>query len=153
MHCILEHYLDAIDCAGTVHQLRDAMAMLAGSHGLNSFAYLGLPNISGKKSRLISNYDELWTGHCTAQTYHLCDPVILNAMRRCDPFNWGVDFVRISETTRKFFREAADFGINCGHTIPILNWRGDFDALHQRQDQLRLSRRRILQRQGRWIRK
>lgn len=129
MHRVLEQYLDALDCAGNLHQLRDAMGTLAANHGLNSFAYLGLPNSSGKKPNLISNYDELWTGHYSAQSYHLRDPVIINVRRCPDPFNWGADFAQTSEIARKFFSEAADFGITYGHTIPILNWRGSTGAM------------------------
>ncbi len=124
MHRILEQYLDALDCAGTEQQLRNAMAVLAGNHGLYSFAYLCLPRALDRKICLISTYSEQWTSHYSKQNYHLFDPVIVQAKRCGDPFNWGADFGKANVQNRTFFRQAADFGIHCGHTVPIRNWRG-----------------------------
>ena len=123
MDRLLKAYLDSIQSAGNVDQLRDALTAVAASLGLHSVAYLALSKAD--KPLLISNYNPDWTMHYVAQGYHLFDPVIRKSLRYPMPFGWGPDFVSPNSlpAIRRFFYEAADFGIRYGHTFPSGQWR------------------------------
>jgi|SRR6185437_1010216 len=118
---ILKAYPDRIQSAGNVDQLRAALVEMAAGLGLHSVAYLALSRTG--KPLLISNYDPGWTSHYVEQGYHLFDSVIRKSLRCFSPF--GPDFVRpeIPPHIRRFFCEAADFGIRFGHTFPGGQWR------------------------------
>jgi len=123
MDRILKAYLDSIQSAGNVDQLRDALTAIAASLGLHSVAYLALTPTDAPL--LISNYDPGWTTHYVARGYHLFDPVIRKSFRCTNAFGWGPDFIRPDSppAVRRFFYEAADFGIRYGHTFPSGQWR------------------------------
>ena len=123
MDRLLKAYLDSIQDAGTVDQLRDALTAVASSLGLHSVAYLALTQAT--KPLLISNYNPAWTTRYVEQGYHLFDPVIRKSLRYPKPFGWGPDFVSPNSppAIRRFFCEAADFGICYGHTFPSGLWR------------------------------
>ncbi len=123
MDRILKAYLDSIQSAGNVDQLRDALTAIAASLGLHNVAYLALTRTDAPL--LISNYNPGWTAHYVARGYHLFDPVIRKSFRCAHAFGWGPDFVRPDSppAVRRFFYEAADFGISYGHTFPSGQWR------------------------------
>src|SRR6185437_15813457 len=123
MDRILKAYLDNLQSAGNVDQLCNALVEVAASLGLNAVAYLALS--SSDKPFLISNYNSAWTGHYIAQGYHLFDPIIRKSLRYPMPFGWGPDIIgaNCAPALRRFFGEAADFGICYGHTFPSGQWR------------------------------
>jgi DNA-binding CsgD family transcriptional regulator len=123
MDRILKAYLDSIQNAGSVDQLRSALIEVASHLGLSSVAYLALSG--SDKPLLISNYNASWTSHYVAHGYHLFDPVIRKSLWCPNPFGWGPDCVRPNSlpAIRRFFHEAADFGIRYGHTFPSGQWR------------------------------
>ncbi len=87
MDRLLKSYLDSIQSAGSVDQLRDALTTIAASLGLHSVAYLALTRAD--KPLLISNYNSGRTTHCVARGYHLFDPVIRKSFRCTNSFGWG----------------------------------------------------------------
>lgn len=137
MDRLLKAYLDGIQGAGTVDQLRDALTAVAASLGLCSVAYLALTQ--GAKPLLISNYNPGWTNRYIERGYHLFDPVIRKSLRCSSPFGWGPDFVSPNSppAIRHFFYEAADFGICYGHTFPSGLWRCGRAAMTFATDQRR----------------
>ena len=131
MEHILQAFLDDLELAGNIHQLRDVLAGVAVGLGFGSYAYLALANSPYKRPRLISNYDIHWTDHYLAKRYEQRDPVILRSLHDPKPFEWGPDTVSsgASVWVRNFFHEAAGFGIHAGLTIPMGRWRGGRAAL------------------------
>ncbi len=81
MECVLQAFLDDLEGAGNIQQLRDTLTALTLGLGLKSYAYLALSNSPYRRPRLISNYDMRWTGHYLDQGYHKSDPIILRALR------------------------------------------------------------------------
>lgn len=129
MDRLLKAYLDGIQTAGNLEQLRAALTAVAASLGLHSVAYLTLTR--SDKPLLISNYNPEWTGHYIARGYHLFDPVIRKSLRYPSAFGWGADLIRPESplAIRRFFCEAGDFGIRYGHTFPSGQWRGSQAAM------------------------
>ena len=80
---------------------------------------------------LISTYPSAWTDHYLRNHYERLDPVIHQATRNVEPFEWGfeVDTIVTSERQRELFEEAAQFGIRRGYTIPIHDARGPIAAV------------------------
>lgn len=131
MECVLQAFLDDIELAGNIHQLRGVLATIIAGLGLGSYAYLALNNCPSRKPRLISSYDTRWTDHYLAKHYEQRDPVIVRSLHYPEPFEWGPDTAWSGTSTwiRNFFHEAASFGIHAGLTIPMGRWQGGRAAL------------------------
>jgi DNA-binding CsgD family transcriptional regulator len=131
MEYIFQAFLDELELAGNIHQLRDVLAAVAVGIGLGSYAYLALANSPSKRPSLISSYDIRWTDHYLAKRYEQRDPVIVRSLRDPKSFEWGPDTVwsGTSIWVRNFFHEAASFGIHAGLTIPMGRWQGGRAAL------------------------
>ncbi|WP_352493487.1 LuxR family transcriptional regulator [Mesorhizobium sp. M0118] len=110
---------------------RSALANVTSQLDLLAFAYLSLPPRSNDKPTLISNYPTPWTARYLEHQYQSVDPVILHARFGGFPFRWGsaLPGLQPSEAQQRVFDEAAQFGICCGVTIPIIDLRGNFAAM------------------------
>lgn len=129
MHRILQNFLDDLQTAGSAKQLCQTLGRVATGMDLPTFAYIAIPATTGRQPRLITNYAGSWRKHYVEQRYETCDPVVLHSIRQPRPFTWGRDFGSGNQFTRKFFDEAASYGICYGYTIPIHHWHGRFAAL------------------------
>ncbi|MGY3079383.1 hypothetical protein ACVWZZ_005791 [Bradyrhizobium sp. LM6.10] len=97
---------------------QQSMADIAEALNLSSFAVLHFLIIQGGPPTLISIRDP---GQHTIFKYASVDPVVREAIRYNQPFQWGLGFglpVR-SEREREIFEEAVKFGIRYGFTFPI----------------------------------
>ncbi len=94
MEFVLQAFLDDLELAGNLQQLRDVLTAFAVGLGLGSYAYLALANLPSGRPRLISNYDTRWTDHYLAQRYERRDPVILRSLHDPKPFEWGPNTVQ-----------------------------------------------------------
>lgn len=131
MEYILQAFIDDLELAGNVHQLRDVLAAVTIGLGLGRYAYTALANSPSRRPKLISSYDIRWTDHYLAKHYEQRDPVIVRSLRDPKPFEWGPEIVSsgASAWVRNFFNEAASFGIHAGLTIPMGRWQGGRAAL------------------------
>jgi LuxR family transcriptional regulator, activator of conjugal transfer of Ti plasmids len=131
MQKVFEAFLDRLTESVDDVDLRGAMAAAASELDLRMFAYLLLPSQPADRPRLISNYPARWTSHYLRNHYQKVDPVILHAQCGGCPFRWGSVFGRngSSPTQQQLFDEAAEFGICCGLTIPVVDRRGDTAAM------------------------
>jgi DNA-binding CsgD family transcriptional regulator len=113
----VDHLLESPDSSALHTALKDA----AGALDLHTFAYLSPPRGPNGKTSLISNYPPSWTTHYLSNRYEMVDPVIIQAVRDPEPFEWGPELRTkgLLEVQRQFFDEAAQFGIRSGYTIPI----------------------------------
>lgn len=126
MHRIFQGFIDRLADSVNEASLGDAMAEAAAALGLPTFAYLCMPQTRVDEPRLISTYPRPWTVHYVESRYERLDPVIRRALSVPEPFEWGLhtSLGRLSKSQRRFFDEAACFGIRCGLTIPIHDGRG-----------------------------
>src|SRR5260370_42512328 len=121
MHRVFQNFIDRLSSAQTADGLHAALADASAALDLSCFAYLVVPRDQGPTARLISNYPAAWTKHYLKRHYERFDPVIILALARSEPFEWGLGLEPriLSEKHRELFEEAAKFGINYGFTIPI----------------------------------
>ena len=131
MHRIFQAFIDRLSNAGDVETLETSMAEAAAALDLSCFAYLSMASRLDSIPRLISNYPTVWTKHYLQNRYERFDPVILQALDRPEPFEWGlgVESTTPSEPQQELFEEAARFGIRSGFTIPIHDARGPIAAV------------------------
>lgn len=130
MYRIFQSFIDELTSSADAETLRAAMVTAAKALQLPCFAYLALPSHAKGSPVLISTYPPGWTAHYLGQRYQRFDPVIIDALRRTEPFQWGGDRVRSRSLAQKqLFDEAATFGIRCGFTIPIHNPHGPVAAV------------------------
>jgi DNA-binding CsgD family transcriptional regulator len=76
-----------------------------------------------KPSGRIWTYPKAWEEHANASGYALISPTRMTAMRLRRPFNWfeAVAQSTLSEAQRRIYREAAEFSIGLGLTVPIIS--------------------------------
>ncbi|WP_394890370.1 autoinducer binding domain-containing protein [Mesorhizobium sp. AaZ16] len=131
MQIVFETFVEKLSESVDEADFREAMAGTAAYLDLLTFAYLSLPPQPSGKPRLISNYPASWTAHYLQNRYQKIDPVIMRARCGGCPFRWGSDMggVMTSPVQQRLFDEAAEFGIRCGLTIPIVDRRGCFAAV------------------------
>jgi DNA-binding CsgD family transcriptional regulator len=115
------------------------MAEASAALDLSSFAYLSVPERAGESPQLVSNYPSAWTKFYLRHRYVRFDPVIIRALDRPEPFEWGlgVELHALSDPQRELFEEAAKYGIRYGFTIPIHDGRGPIAAVTFASDERR----------------
>jgi LuxR family transcriptional activator of conjugal transfer of Ti plasmids len=146
MYRHFQKYIDCLSDASDPDTLRDAMAEAAAVHHLSCFAYMSMPHHPGGVPQLISNYPPAWTTHYLRSHYERFDPVIVQALRNPEPFEWGfeVGLSAPSEPQRELFEEAAKFGIRCGFTVPVHDRRGPIAAVTFAADERRPQFERLI---------
>ncbi|WP_352779821.1 autoinducer binding domain-containing protein [Mesorhizobium sp. M0913] len=131
MQIVFETFLEKLSVSVDEGDFLGALADVASGLDLLTFAYFSLPPGSNGKPMLISNYPALWTARYLENRYQNVDPVIVRASYGDPTFRWGFDLnsFDLSGPQLRFFEEAAQFGICCGVTIPIIDRRGSFAAM------------------------
>jgi LuxR family transcriptional activator of conjugal transfer of Ti plasmids len=138
MHRIFQNFIDCLSSASTSDALRDGMSQAAAGLDLSCFAYLSMPDKKGGEAGVISNYPSAWTARYLQRHYERLDPVISRALRRPEPFEWGLGVGSLARPkSQELFEEAAKFGIRYGFTIPIHNDRGPIAAVTFAADERR----------------
>jgi Autoinducer binding domain. len=73
---------------------------------------------------IYSSYPQEWLNHYKQNNYANTDFVHLTAQNKLLPFSWGeFSTHQITTEQRNIFREARDFNINAGITIPLIKER------------------------------
>jgi LuxR family transcriptional activator of conjugal transfer of Ti plasmids len=138
MYRIFQNFIDCLLSASNSDALRDAMSQAAAALDLSCFAYLSMPDNSGGRAGLISNYPLAWTTHYLQKHYERFDPVIIQALGHPEPFQWGLEVGSLAPSkSQELFEEAARFGIRYGFTIPIHNDSGPVAAVTFAADERR----------------
>lgn len=151
MHRVFQTFIDRLAESGDATALRAAMSEAAAAVDLHSFAYLSVPSEPGAKPGLISTYPAGWTRYYLQNHYERVDPVVTQARRSLEPFEWGPEAggMRLARRQQQFFDEAAEFGIRCGFTIPIHDGRGPIAAVTFATDIRRPAFRDCVEKHGR----
>ncbi|TIL82270.1 MAG: LuxR family transcriptional regulator [Mesorhizobium sp.] len=130
MRAAFERFLERLSESVDEADLLSAMADVASGFDLLAFAYLSLPPPPNSKPTLISNYPASWTARYLTNRYQSVDPVIVRARSGGCTFQWGSDMIGTERASgAEVFEEAAQFGICCGVTFPIIDGRGNFAAM------------------------
>ena len=139
MHRVFQDFIDLLSAAEDLQDFSKAMADTAAALDLSCFAYLARQRAEDGKPRLISTYPAQWTTHYLSSNYQIIDPVIGEALKTPEPFQWGVDFRSRSNSMaqQQLFDEAAQFGIRFGFTVPIHDRQGLAAALTFASDERR----------------
>jgi LuxR family transcriptional regulator, activator of conjugal transfer of Ti plasmids len=121
-------FQELVDSIVTAHDDRDferIAARAAARLGFRWFAYLKIVDGAPK---LISSYPKSWTSRYFDLHYERLDPIVQRARLDHDLFGWtsGMAVPQGTKEQRRFFEEAASFGIQGGVTIPI---RGGFGGM------------------------
>lgn len=146
MRRLFQSFVDGLADSKDSDSLQQSMTEIATALDLCCFAYLSLPSAPKAEPLLISTYPSSWTAHYLRNHYERFDPVIVQALRYPQPFEWGVG-VRspaYSELERGLFEEAAKFGIRHGFTIPVHDSKGAVAALTFAADEQRARFKRTI---------
>lgn len=146
MHRIFQTFIDRLYEGTEALALRTAMAESAAALDLHYFAYLCVPTRSAADTQYVSTYPSGWTSYYLDNRYQHLDPVVGQARRDTEPFEWGPDIgsTRLSKRQRQLFDEAAQFGIRYGLTIPIHDGRGPIAAVTFATDERRAAFQRTI---------
>jgi LuxR family transcriptional activator of conjugal transfer of Ti plasmids len=151
MHRIYQQFIDRLASAGDTTAFAETMAITANALDLSCFAYLALPSIVSKKPLVLSTYPPNWVAHYLRNHYERLDPIIAQALRNAEPFRWGLDLspTRPSPVQQEFLKEASEFGIRFGFTVPIHDGHGPVAALTFSVDQRRPDFERCIEKHAR----
>lgn len=113
----LEHLTEQVSLAVDEKAVKAVLQNLAHEAGFELFTYVSL---QANTHKILSNYPEVWQQRYLDEFYVSVDPVMLGARLKPDPFAWSNPTAgRLTKRQRKFFSEAAEFGIQSGISIPI----------------------------------
>jgi DNA-binding CsgD family transcriptional regulator len=147
MHRVFQAFIDGLVEGADEAAFSAVMSRAAAALDLSCFAYLCLPHRRANKARLISTYPAPWTAHYLDKHYERLDPVIRQALRVTEPFEWGngIAPAKLSSAQHQLFEEAASFGIRYGFTIPIHDGHGPVAAVTFASDERSQSFRRCVE--------
>jgi LuxR family transcriptional activator of conjugal transfer of Ti plasmids len=126
MDAAAQTLIDMLEVAQDEQMVTGAVKSFANAYGYKQFAYL---HTEGLDIRTFNTYPEPWNKDYLVKNYSRIDPVITEAKRRGDVFNWKCDDwpARGASDLRRFRDEAIDNGIRSGVTIPV---NGSFGTTH-----------------------
>jgi len=147
MHRVFQAFIDGLVASGDTERLRTVLADAGAALDLSCFAYLSMPSRRGDEPELISNYPVAWTDHYLREHYERVDPVIVEALKVTEPFEWGQEFTvkGLSKPQCALLDEAAQFGIRCGFTVPVHDSRGPVAAITFAADERRPAFQRCIE--------
>ena len=147
MHRVFQAFIDGLAAGGDADRLRGVLADAGTALDLSCFAYLSMPARRGDAPELISNYPVDWTDHYLREHYERVDPVIVDALKTIEPFEWGCEFEAksLSKPQCALLDEAAVFGIRCGFTVPVHDSRGPVAAVTFAADERRPTFQRCIE--------
>jgi len=131
MHRVFQRFIDRLSSAEDAANFSEAFSIVATALDLSCFAYLALPSRPSKNPLVISTYPASWVAHYERNHYERLDPVILQALRDPEPFQWGLELsqTHLSSAQNELFDEASQVGIRFGYTVPIHDGHGPVAAL------------------------
>jgi len=113
-----EEFADAIHVAEDRRGFERVARRVAERLGFRWFAYLCQ---AGEVTTVISSYPKSWTRRYVEREYARLDPVVRRAAGAPTLFRWDGASPPGATTAaqRRFFEEAADFGVKSGITVPV----------------------------------
>lgn len=138
MHSVYQTFIDRLVEGVTAAELKTGMEEASRALDLTCFAYLRLSRQNNDPPLLIATYPPSWTAQYLNNHYESFDPVINQALKDTEPFEWGLNSAsKLSRSQQELFENAARFGITRGFTIPIHDGRGLIAAVSFAADEHR----------------
>ena len=128
MKRFFQKLIDMSSVARTEQMLTEGLTELVQEFGFDCYEYVNLHPV---RTHAVSNYPPEWQARYLAQNYIKVDPIVSMAQARMQAFAWAAERPRQStdKLVRRFYREAGDFGIRSGVTIPIRTAFGHMSML------------------------
>ncbi|AMS45407.1 autoinducer-binding transcriptional regulator TraR [Aminobacter aminovorans] len=128
MKTFFQKLTDLSSVARTEQMLKERLAELVQELGFDCYAFM---NLQPFRTYTVSNSPPEWQARYLAQNYIKVDPIVSMAQARMQAFTWAAESPRQStdKLVRRFYREAGDFGIRSGVTIPIRTAFGHMSML------------------------
>jgi LuxR family transcriptional regulator, activator of conjugal transfer of Ti plasmids len=130
MTIVFQTFVDRLADASDRENLSEALVRFADALGIARFAYLDFRSPGAHLPLYLTNYPTEWVYHYISRRYQEIDPVVIRSRHSVLPFFWdqGMSSIddRVAECAerRRFFGEAAEFGIQCGLSIPVHGGHG-----------------------------
>ena len=116
MDSLFNNLIDALEVSTGERAVESALRHFSNECGAEQFAYLSLRSTD---ARALTNYSQAWKTHYFENRYMRIDPVVCNAKRAMRTFTWSCDqAARLTTQEKRFFGEAAEFGIRSGVSVP-----------------------------------
>jgi hypothetical protein len=127
----LEKMVSAFEKTGTLKDLNTQFENVCAQFEIDQFAIISLRKdtsflyVPVEESEVFDTYPRQWKQHYLHSRYYVYDP-LHQALGFKGPFGWNEKSFRFeTPLQKKIFREAYDYGIRKGTTIPTLAWRGE----------------------------
>jgi LuxR family transcriptional regulator, activator of conjugal transfer of Ti plasmids len=132
-----QRFIDRLHGADDRSELGDALSSFVRNWGIDKFAYLGFPPAGSGEPVWLTTYPLEWARHYESCSYQNIDPVVSKMRAGVMPFFWNsIPLGRdLTPAQRRFFGEAAEFGLKSGFTVPIHDGQGGVAALTLASDQ------------------
>ncbi len=118
----VDQVLEPFSKAKNLEELNQCFLTLCLAFNMNEF-FLG--EVTGDKAEDLvlycySTYPKEWMTIYLELEYHKVDPILLNIEKLSLPYSWNVDsFTTMDNNQRDFYRDAYNYGIRSGTTIPL----------------------------------
>ena len=128
MRISLDRLRDAISCISDEESVRTLLAQATRDLGFDGYAFLAF---EANWTFAVSDYHEEWQSRYFARHYSTLDPVVTHAKSRLKSFVWWSERELKSATDdgKRLLKEAIDFGIRWGITIPVRTGYGHASML------------------------
>ena len=119
-------FVEAVQGCESIDVLGSILQSSVAKFGFRCFAYL-IVNLAGHVAHsgwhpiLLSNYPRNWTKCYLERSYHLTDPLVIDAGVQRTPFRWGpgAEYRKLGPEEKHVMKEAAAQGLTRGLAIPI----------------------------------
>jgi LuxR family transcriptional activator of conjugal transfer of Ti plasmids len=130
MTIVFQTFVDRLAIASDRENLSEALVRFADTLGIARFAYLDFRSPGPHLPLYLTNFPTEWVYHYIGRRYQEIDPVVIRSQHGVLPFFWDQGMPSIGDRAaecmeqRRFFGEAAEFGIQCGLSIPVHDGQG-----------------------------
>jgi LuxR family transcriptional activator of conjugal transfer of Ti plasmids len=132
MDDVFELFVQNLPMLDNAPEIEGLLRRTLDHYGFPRFAYLGFsPRGDDDDTLAMTTYPSAWGQQYCANRYDRIDPVIARAVTTTLPFAWSADRfdTKLTKKQKWLFREASEFGIRHGITIPIHDRRGKVATL------------------------
>lgn len=129
---VFEKFVQNLQMLDSAPEIERLLRQTLDHYGFPRFAYLGFsPRGDDDDTLAMTTYPSSWTEQYCANRYDRIDPVIARSVTTTLPFAWSADRfdTALTKKQRWLLREASEFGIRHGVTIPIHDRRGKIATL------------------------
>ena len=123
--------LQSLSAANSVEDVTKLLCYHSEKLGFDNFIYaLRIPtSLSESRIVMIKGYSEQWLNHYFENSYYDNDPVILYCSRHIVPVKWHDLGLAKASVGERIMKEATEFGIKAGISMPVHSPSGELGIL------------------------